>query len=189
MIRINLLAIERERATKRSSFQFAEKVTVLCSLVLVGAVLLIAWWYSSLSKQSAHLDDEIRAAEGEAARLHQLIAQVQTFEQRRSQLQQRVALIEQLRRGQTGPVHMLDQISRSLPDGLWLTEMKQQDDVLTITGRCTALSAPSDFAQNLEVSGYFKRPVEIQETQTERAEPNQPELIRFTIRAQYAPPG
>lgn len=189
MIRINLLAIERERATRRSSFQFAQKVTVLCSLVLVGALLVIAWWYLSLSKESVRVDAEIRAAENEAARLHHLIEQVQTFEQRRTQLQQRVALIEQLRRGQAGPVHMLDQISRSLPDGLWLTELKQQDDMLTITGRCTAMSASSDFAQNLEASGYFKRPVEIVETKTEQTDPNQPEVIRFTIRAQFAPPG
>ena len=51
--------------------------------------------------------------------------QVQQFEQRKAQLQQRVALIEQLRKDQTGPVHMLDQISRALPPMLWLTELKQ----------------------------------------------------------------
>jgi type IV pilus assembly protein PilN len=154
----------------------------------VGTALFIAWWYWSISKQSANLNDQVRAAEAEAARLRQLIQQVQQFEQRKSQLQQRVVLIEQLRRGQSGPVHLLDQISRSLPEGLWLTEIKQQGDMLLITGRCTGLGAPSDFAQNLEASGYFRRPVEIQETQSERAEGNQPELIRFSIRAQYAPP-
>ncbi len=80
------------------------------------------------------------------------------------------ALIEQLRQGREGPVHMLDEISRSLPDGLWLTDLKQQDDDLTITGRCTSLTALSDFVENLRLGGYFK-PVEILDSQVDRTQP------------------
>ena len=43
-------------------------------------------------------------------------SEVEQFEAQKQQLQQRVSLIEQLRKGQTGPVHMLDQISRALPN-------------------------------------------------------------------------
>ena len=88
---------------------------------------------------------------------------MQQFEQRKAQLQQRVVLIEQLRKGQTGPVHMLDQISRALPPMLWLTELKQTPtgtDVV-IDGKCTTLTGLSDFVSNLEASGYFKRSIEI----------------------------
>ena len=63
-----------------------------------------------------------------------LLTQVQQFEARRAQLQQRVSLIEQLRKGQSGPVHMLDQISKSLPDLLWLTDMTQTSSDLTMKG-------------------------------------------------------
>ena len=55
------------------------------------------------------------SGETETARLHSVIVQVQQFEQQKAQLQQRVTLIEQLRKDQIGPVHMLDQISRALP--------------------------------------------------------------------------
>ena len=69
------------------------------------------------------------------------MVQVQQFEQRKAQLSQRVTLIEQLRKGQTGPVHMLDQISRSLPPMLWLTELKQGGSgEVVVDGRCTTLS-------------------------------------------------
>ena len=54
---------------------------------------------------------DITAAQQETQRLHSVIMQVQQFEQRKTQLQQRVTLIEQLRKEQIGPVHMLDQIS------------------------------------------------------------------------------
>ena len=75
-----------------------------------------------------------------------MIQQVQQFEQRKAQLQQRVVLIEQLRKGQTGPVHMLDQISRALPQMLWLTELKQTAaPTSSIDGRCTTLTGLSEF--------------------------------------------
>jgi len=125
MIRINLLAVERERTKKKVGFQIAQKLTLGCGLILVLGALFIGWRYVSLTRESARVDRDISAAQEEAGRLHTIIQQVQQFEQRKAQLQQRVELIEQLRRGQNGPVHMLDQISRSMPDMLWLTELKQ----------------------------------------------------------------
>ena len=83
------------------------------------------------------------------------------FEARRERLQQRVSLIEELRRGQTAPVHMLDQVSRSLPDMMWLTKMTQTGYDVTIEGNCLSLTSLSDFVANLESSRYFARPVEI----------------------------
>ena len=125
MIRINLLAVERERKKAKGTFQIAQKLTIGCSLILVLALLFIGWRYWSLGAQSKQLDDEIAAAQKEASRLHTIILEVQTFEQRKTDLTQRVTLIEQLRKGQTGPVHLLDQVSRALPPMLWLTELKQ----------------------------------------------------------------
>jgi type IV pilus assembly protein PilN len=150
MIRINLLAVERERAKKKAGAAFGtttQKLTVGCSLILVLAALFIGWRYWTISHESTKLDADIAAAQQETTRLHSVIQQVQQFEQRKAQLQQRVVLIEQLRRGQTGPVHMLDQISRALPPMLWLTELKQSPDgSVVIDGRCTALTGLSDFS-------------------------------------------
>ena len=88
-------------------------------------------------------------------RLRTVIQQVQQFEQRGAQLQQRVTLIEQLRKGQTGPVHLLDEVSRALPDTMWLLELRQSDTEVIIEGRCTNLNALSDFVSGLEVSNLF----------------------------------
>ncbi|MBE3073013.1 MAG: PilN domain-containing protein [Acidobacteria bacterium] len=189
MIRINLLSVDRERVKRRPAFQLAQRLIVACSLILLATALGIGWWYWSINTQSARLDEEIGAAQRETQVLRALIRQVEEFELRRSQLQERVALIEQLRRGQSEPVHLLDQISRSLPDMLWLTEIKQQGNTLAITGRCTALTALSDFVTNLEASGYFKRPVEIVDSQVEAGPAGAGELIRVSVKAQFAPPG
>jgi len=190
MIRINLLAVERERAKKKAvTFQTGQKLTIGCSLILILAVLFVGWRYWSVTHESALLDAEITASQQETSRLRSIIVQVQQFEQRRAQLQQRVVLIEQLRKGQTGPVHMLDQLSRGLPPMLWLTELKQVGDDVIVDGKCTTLTGLSDFVANLEASGYFKRSIEIVSTLVEPAPPPTGELIKFSIRATFQQPG
>ena len=129
MIKINLLAAEKPRAATKSRFAAislkGQPLTVGCGLLLLASAGLIGWRYEQLGKDAAQLDADIAAAQQETVRLHSVIAEVQKFEQRRGQLQQRVGLIEQLRRDQAGPVHVLDQVSRALPPMMWLTQMKQ----------------------------------------------------------------
>src|SRR4029077_19958834 len=160
-----------------------------CSLILILTVLFIGWRYWSLSRESTQLDADTPASKQETARLHSIIEQVQQFEQRKAQLQQRVVLIEQLRKSQTGPVHMLDQISRSLPPMLWLTALKQEDNSITIDGRCTSLTGLSDFVANLEATGYFKKSVEIVSSQTEvMTAPPGGDVVKFSVKGAFVTP-
>jgi type IV pilus assembly protein PilN len=188
MIRINLLTVDREKTKRRSSgFAMAQKVTALCGVILAATAVAIGWWYWTLQRQSTTVDEEIATAQRETSRLRRVLAQVKEFETRKAQLEQRVLLIEQLRKGQSGPVHMLDELSRSLPEMLWLTQMEQKGDELTIEGRASTLVAISDFVGNLEQSRYFKKPVEILSSQVESL-PDQGDLVKFSIKAQFAPP-
>ena len=116
MIRINLLATER-RAAKAAApgFQAGQKMMVIGSLVLVLTVVGVGWRYWALGQQKAQVAREIEAAQREEARLQEILKQVQEFENRRKTLEARVALIDELRKGQTAPVHMVDQISRRCP--------------------------------------------------------------------------
>jgi type IV pilus assembly protein PilN len=193
VIRINLLNVERGRAKKKAAagFQTGQKLTIGCSLILVAALAFVTWRYFALNRESAKIDADIIAAQQETVRLHSIIQQVQQFEQRRTQLQERVALIEQLRKGQTGPVHMLDQISLALPQMLWLIELRQTEKVpgeVTIDGRCTTLTGLSDFVKNLEDSGYFRKSVEVVSSTTEPIPQPPGTLIRFQVRAVFQQP-
>ena len=189
MIRINLLAVERKAAKKAgAAFQTGQKLTVACSAILVVAAVTLGWRYWTLQRESGDLDKAIGDAQRETTRLQSIIQQVQQFEQQKAQLQQRVVLIEQLRKSQTGPVHMLDEISRALPPMLWLTELKQDADSVLIEGRTTVQTAVSDFVATLEASGYFKRSIDIINTTTEAMSTPPGEMLRFSIRAQFAPP-
>lgn len=183
MIRINLLAVERAQAKKArggGGVTTAQRVTIGAALILLSTLVTIGWWYWSLHTRAIRLDEDIAAAEIKAQQLRSVLAQVQKFETRKAVLQQRVTLIEQLRRGQSGPVHVLDEISKALPDRLWLVTMGQRDTLFTIEGRTTSLTGISDFVSNLEASPWF-RGVEILDSQLDQTP--QGDLVRFTIKA------
>jgi type IV pilus assembly protein PilN len=191
VIRINLLGVER--TTKKAfAFDIGQQLTLACSMVIVVAALLIGWWYWSLTQASAQVDVEIAAAQQEAARLQSLLVEVKQFEARRAQLRQRVALIEQLRGGQSVPVQVLDHVSRSLPDMLWLTELQQAGNTLTLSGRSTTLISLSDFVGNLGRSPLLQKPIEIVESQVDTVQGSgrqsgpPVELITFEVKAQMA---
>jgi type IV pilus assembly protein PilN len=194
MIRINLLGVERQKAKKAPTIDIGQRLTIACSLILVAAAVGIGWWYWSLNATVARLDGEISAAQLEATRLQSLLAEVQQFEVQRTQLQQRVQLIEQLRSGQSIPVQLLDHISRSLPEMLWLTDMTQEGAAVTIQGRSTTLIALSDFVGNLGTGNLLVKPIQILNSQVEAARDAgtaaQPvELINFTVRAELSSAG
>jgi type IV pilus assembly protein PilN len=185
MIRINLLAVERAAGKKTrgggGGVTTAQRVTIAAALIFLSTIVAIGWWYWALHTRAVRLDEDIATAEIKAQQLRSVLAQVQKFETRKAMLQQRVTLIEQLRRGQTGPVHVLDEISKSVPDRLWLVSLGQRDKEFTMEGRTTSLTALSDFVANLEASGWFKKPVEIVDSQVDQTA--QGDMVRFTIRA------
>ena len=189
MIRINLLAVERERAktSRVVVIPAAHRATIGATLILLATVLGVLWWFWSLRQQSAQLDADIARAEAQTQQLRSVLAQVQKFEARKAQLQQRVSLIEQLRSGQSGPVHVLDEISKSLPERLWLTDLTQTGNDFAIAGMTTSMTAVSDFIAGLETTRWFKRPVEIVDSQVQ-ADAKAGDLVKFAVKAQFQDP-
>jgi type IV pilus assembly protein PilN len=192
MIRINLLKAERT-AKRRASFKLGsvtQKTPLLGSVILLAAMLYVGYAYWSLGQREQQMDEQLAQARAQEAQLQAVLKQVEAFEARKKQLQQRVTLIEELRRGQGAPVHLLDEVSRSIPDRLWLTDMKQTADSVQLDGRTSTLTALADFVGNLENTGYFARPVEIISSEEERtANSAGTVLIKFSMKAQFTPPG
>jgi len=185
MIRINLLSERRTVKVASKGFQAGQKITVIGSLLVVLTLVGVGWRYWAIGQQEAQVVRDVAAAKREEQRLAEILKQVQSFEARKQQLEQRVALIDELRKGQNAPVHMIDQISRALPDMTWLTTVRQDGYNLTIEGRCLTLTSLSDFVGNLEASRYFKRPVEIVDSAVVSGDGKTPDLIQFTIRGSF----
>ena len=194
MIRINLLGGERQVKKKAVTFDIGQRLTLACSLILVVAAAGIGYWYWSLQQRSAQVDADIAHGQQEQLRLQSIIREVNEFEQERAALQQRVALIEQLRSGQSVPVQLLDIVSKSLPDMLWLTDLEQKGSDVTIQGQSTTLIALSDFVGNLGSAPLLQKPIEILDSKVETVAPTgqadksgaSVDLIKFTVKATLA---
>jgi type IV pilus assembly protein PilN len=182
MIRINLLAVERGVAKRTTLVPAAHRITIGAVLILLAAALGVGWWFWSLQQTSKEVDQQIVQAEAETQQLRSVLSQVQKFEAQKAQLQQRVTLIEQLRRGQTGPVHVIDEISKAVPDRLWLTEMIQKGQEVTLVGVTTSMSGVSDFLANLEGSAWIKKPVDIIDSEMS-SDPKTGDLVKFSVKA------
>jgi len=187
MIRVNLLGTDRARVRARVGITEAQKITASAVLLLLLTAGYIGWTFWSMRQENARLDQEIAASQAEKERQKNVLAEVDRFEAYRLALTQRLALIDQLRRSQTGPVHMLDEISRALPDRLWLVDLAEKANVVTINGRAVTHQDVTDFVANLQNSPYFQSPVGIDSSATETDAEG--EFVRFSLKATFLPGG
>ncbi|MGC3981264.1 MAG: PilN domain-containing protein [Steroidobacteraceae bacterium] len=160
MPRINLLPWrEVERKRKRQEFGMAAGVAVLLA-VLTGFVL--RWQYASIidnqNNRNQYLKDEI-------AQVDKQIVEILDLEQQKQRLQSRIQVIEQLQSGRPEVVHLFDQLVRLLPDGVYLTSIKQTDRRIQIKGIAESSTRVSTFMKNIDTSEWLKDPfLEIVET-------------------------
>lgn len=184
MIRVNLLASEQRPVAPTFSGLSANKVHLLGAGLVALCVAGAGYRHLDLQSQQANADRQLAVARAEEKRLKAVTEELARFEAQTALLQQRVALIEQLRKGQRSPVTLLDQVSRQLPDRLWLTTLNQAGADVTLEGRTTTLTALSDLIGNLEGSGAFSRPVEIVNSEVESSR-DQGDIMKFTVRATF----
>ena len=159
MIRINLLAADKPEAGKKKAAAApgAVQAYLILGLFAGGAAFASAglWWWKT--SQIKELDVKIAAAKKRQSELQAIKIQVEQFLLRKRILDAKVKLIEQLKAQQSGPVHMLDEISKSLPDFVWLTGLDQAAGKITLAGEANGLTAVADLIANLQKSGWFPR--------------------------------
>ena len=162
MIRINLLTEARAAAAKKKGPALPTGAK-LNNLLLIGGLVLgviyIGTMYLVLSSKKRHLDEEIGKAREEVARLRSIIEEVKGYEDKKKSLEEKIALINNLKTNQKGPVRLMDEVSKALPDLVWLTDMQIAGDQLTLKGRTLSPNAVATYLENLKKSPYFAEPV------------------------------
>ena len=187
MIKVNLLAASPGTPVTRGAWLPREQRSALIGvamLVGISAGLGGWWWYLSATRHA--IDDRIVTAEAELVRLREAARLLEETTTRRAVLTERLALIDQLRASKRAPVSLLETVSRSVPEGLWLLEIKQTGTSVQVDGRALSITSVTDFAQRMQNSGFFERPVEILTALNELL--NETTVIRFAIKAETAQP-
>ena len=174
MIRINLLP-HREVRRKQQQQQFF----ILLAFVIVvgGAVWFVVRSYldEQLETQQArnkYLQDEI-------VKLDRQIAEIQKLKEQTAALLARKRVVETLQGNRAEVVHLLDQLVRQLPEGVYLKAVKQSGNRVTITGLTQSQARVSTLMRNLESSPHLENPnlVEIKAVQ----QPNRQRINEFIM--------
>ena len=163
MIRINLLESERAASSKPKAAAAGGAATggggsgigpyvpLLGGLIVAG--LGCGYFFMALTAEINDTNARIVTAKAEVAKLQLEKAKKEELERKRKSFQDQVNLIERLKAEQGGPVRMLDEIQKALPDFVWLTKMDQAGATLRITGEASNNNAIADFLNNLQRAG------------------------------------
>ena len=153
MIRVNLLP-HREARRKQQQQQF---FILLAFVAIIGA----ASWFSVHTYLSDRLQEQqSRNAylEQEIVKLDKQIAEIKKLQEQTAALLARKKVVETLQSNRAEVVHLLDQLVRQLPDGIYLKGIKQKGNVVTISGYTQSQARVSTLMRNLESSNHLESP-------------------------------
>ena len=163
MIKINLLAEGRPKVAKPRKATGAalseEPANLWLLIILVIGVLGIAGQFFLLQRTISQKKVEIAAVQKEVDALASIIREVEQFEARKAELEHKISVINGLKSNQRGPVIIMDAISRSLPEMLWLTRMQARGNTITLNGQAFNTNAVANFLDNLDHVEAFNEPV------------------------------
>jgi type IV pilus assembly protein PilN len=163
MIKINLVAEAPTKAarTKRARSEFslgARQGDILLLAVLAVALLGIGTRWLLLKNERDHLREVEREKRVQRDELQPYIQKVQELEEKRDQLRHKISVINNLKQNQRGPVRIMDEVSRALPDLVWLTKMSMKGNNLTISGVAMDETAVANYISNIDSSPFFQEP-------------------------------
>lgn len=202
MIEVNLLPRSKrsrgkaKRATRRSGGLGAAMkgrnpwtgaLAVAC--VVVPAAGLVVWW--TQRSHATELDVRLEAATADSVRLADLRLVSDSLNDRRVQIRDRIALIEELDRNRFVWPHLIDEISRALPSLVWLDNLRQISPVPNVGVQIQGIAgnplAITEFVRNLEASDYV-RDVRILGSQQQTLNNGQLSVQAFTLTARFTEP-
>ena len=153
MARINLLPWRAERRKQRQRDFYG-----MLGAAAVGGVLLtgLIWFYYSNQITGQHARNDFLTQK--IAEVKKQNEEIDRLDTQRDRLLARKAVIEELQAKRSQMVHLFDSLVRTIPDGVVLTGIKQEGDVLTLSGRTQSNARVSTYMRNLEGSGWMKSP-------------------------------
>lgn len=144
MILINLLPHrEAARKRRREAFFATLGVSALMGGVIAGAIFL--WYAAQISNQQSKnvvLQTEIKRLEGQ-------IKDIATLQEEIAALRARQQAVEDLQADRNMPVYLLNELVRQLPDGVYVTALKQENQVVSIQGVAQSNERVSELLRNL----------------------------------------
>lgn len=174
MIRVNLLPHRAEKR-KRRQIQFAS----LSAVSLLVGLLIVGFVHGVISARIAYQESRNNFLKQEIAKLDKQIEEIKKLREQVKQLLARKEVVENLQSTRSDAVHLLDQMLRILPDGVYLTSLKQAGDKISIVGNAQSNARVATLMRAIENSPWLNSPrlIVVQST----AGSNKERIGQFTL--------
>jgi type IV pilus assembly protein PilN len=179
MARINLLPWREElRKQKQREFAFTlAGAAILGALLVFLAHMQVQGMIESQSARNRFLEEEI-------VKLDNRIAKIRDLESTKAKLLARMNVIQQLQSSRPLSVHLLDDIVRTLPEGVYLEKLAQEGNNLTFFGVAQSNARVSAYMRNIDGSVWLSKPtLDVIQTETEKRR----RIAKFNLRAMQNP--
>ncbi|MEX2125907.1 MAG: PilN domain-containing protein [Woeseia sp.] len=172
MPRINLLPWrEEERKKRQRDFLVSMGGAFVAAIVVVG---LTMFFYGQMIDGQESRNARLQA---EIAELDKSIKEIDGLEAQKERLLARMEIIEQLQRSRPEIVHLFDEVTRQLPDGVYLTGMKQSGSAVEVTGVAQSSTRVSALMRQIDRSEWLTDPDVVKVETTEEGPARQARFI------------
>lgn len=162
MIKINLLAEGKRAAVRKTRSTVAMADRDWGNWAMVGGIVLglavAGVWWGLLWRAQKEAERLVEEKQREVTRLEPILREVEKFEKVQKDLETKIKVIKDLKNNQTGPVRVMDAVSRAVPELLWLDGMEVSPNLIKLNGRAFNYAAISNFIENLDTVPEFKEP-------------------------------
>lgn len=151
---VNLLPW-REAARKQRQLKYLQQLGQV-ALLTFGVMFLLMWMVQAMTA-----GQQVRNGllEAEIQQLDKKLYEIRLLNQKKKDLEQRLALIEQLQQRRNLGTQIFDQIAQTVPDGVFLTGMDKKANQLLLTGRSESNNRLSTLLRQVEQSSLFRQPL------------------------------
>ena len=186
MIRINLLKPEKKELKETPTIPTPEvkkeRKVPLSSLIFLLLIVIIAFLFISQRNAFHKEKNLLKKAQEEKAQLKDVLVKLDQLEKQRAIFLRKINLIKQLKAHQEVAVTIMDELSKNIPDWVWLTEVNYKQQTIEIKGRALSNNLIADYIFNLENSPYLYNVNLLSSTQR-KIKNNQ--FLEFILTAQY----
>jgi type IV pilus assembly protein PilN len=131
------------------------------------------------------IKEEVADLDRQNQALKKKLGEVANFEKKKKELEQKLNVLNDLKDAKAGPVHLLDELNRALPEKVWLTEFSESGGGVSLAGFGDSEKTVASFMDRLEQSPYYKN---IELSVTEQSSVGGVKMQKFTLKCQTEKP-
>jgi type IV pilus assembly protein PilN len=153
MVRVNLLPHRQEKRAARQ-----RQMVAAAGVVAAAGIVIAIVGHTYLSSRVSDQQDRNAYLQGEITKLEKQIEKIRDVKERTQDMLARKQVVESLQTNRSEAVHLMDQLVRLMPEGMWLKNVKQAGSGVNIQGFAQTNGRISTFMRNVESSQWLERP-------------------------------